>query len=173
MERYYLGCSKKRQKVCCGSRNSDHPAATWRSRADDEKVHQGRHDSPLTETGRSQAQEHAWDFLARGFQWHVIIASTLVRAHETARIIGAALDIPMETDPDWMEFNNGPLAGLPYKLADERFPTPGFESHMSRFTAPAKAIGRSMAGEPGRLKRSCGAASGCILSRRRAASSTQ
>ncbi len=104
-----------------------------RSRADDEQVHEGRYDSPLTETGRSQAQERARDFLSRGLQFDAVIASTLIRAHETASIIGKALDIPIETDPDWMEFDNGPLAGLPYKLAEERFPTPQFRNPYEPF----------------------------------------
>ncbi|WKZ39681.1 MAG: histidine phosphatase family protein [Anaerolineales bacterium] len=104
-----------------------------RSRADDEQVHEGRYDSPLTETGRSQAQARAQDFLTRGFQFDAIVASTLIRAHETADIIGAALKVPVETDPDWMEFDNGPLAGLPYTVAEERYPTPQFRNPYEPF----------------------------------------
>lgn len=104
-----------------------------RSRADDEEVHEGRYDSPLTETGRSQVKARAQDFLARGFHFDTIIASTLVRAHETANIIGQALSAPVETDPDWMEFNNGPLAGLPYKVAEERYPKPDFRNPYEPF----------------------------------------
>ena len=104
-----------------------------RSRADDEEVHEGRYDSPLTETGISQVQARARDFLSRKFTFEKIISSTLIRAHESARIIGQALNIPIETDPDWMEFNNGPLAGLSYKVAEERYPTPKFRNPYEPF----------------------------------------
>ena len=104
-----------------------------RSRADDEGVHEGRYDSPLTETGISQAQTRAEEFLRREFKFDKIIASTLIRAQETANIIGKALNTPVETDPNWMEFNNGPLAGLPFDVAEERFPTPQFRNPYEPF----------------------------------------
>ena len=104
-----------------------------RSRADDEGVHEGRYDSPLTETGISQAQTRAEEFLRREFKFDKIIASTLIRAQETANIIGKALNTPVETDPDWMEFNNGPLAGLPFDVAEERYPTPQFRNPYEPF----------------------------------------
>lgn len=104
-----------------------------RSRADDEGVHEGRYDSPLTETGISQVQTRAEEFLRREFKFDKIIASTLIRAYETANIIGKALNTPVETDPDWMEFNNGPLAGLPFDVAEERFPTPQFRNPYEPF----------------------------------------
>lgn len=104
-----------------------------RSRADDEGVHEGRYDSPLTETGVAQAHTRAEDFLGREFQFDTIIASTLIRAYETARIIGQILNTPVETDPDWMEFNNGPLAGLPYDVAEKRYPTPQFRNPYEPF----------------------------------------
>jgi 2,3-bisphosphoglycerate-dependent phosphoglycerate mutase len=104
-----------------------------RSRADDEGVHEGRYDSPLTDTGKSQAQARAEDFLRREFQFDKIIASTLIRARETAEIIGNALSVSVETDPDWMEFNNGPLAGLPFDVAEERYPTPSFRNPYEPF----------------------------------------
>ena len=104
-----------------------------RSRADDEGVHEGRYDSPLTETGISQAQTRAEELLRHEFKFDKIIASTLIRARETANIIGKALNTPVETDPDWMEFNNGPLAGLPFDVAEERFPTPQFRNPYEPF----------------------------------------
>jgi 2,3-bisphosphoglycerate-dependent phosphoglycerate mutase len=99
-----------------------------RSRADDEEVHEGRYDSPLTETGRAQAELRAQDFLERGVHFDRIVASTLQRAHETARIIGLRLNVEVETDPDWMEIDNGPLAGLPLDVATQRFPRPAFRN---------------------------------------------
>lgn len=99
-----------------------------RSRADDEGVHEGRYDSPLTEVGRAQVHKRAQDFLLRGLQFDLIIASTLQRANETARIIGSALDVSVEDDSDWMEWDNGPLAGLPFDVAEERYPKPDFRN---------------------------------------------
>jgi len=104
-----------------------------RSHADDEGVHEGRYDSPLTETGISQAQTRAEEFLRREFKFDKIIASTLIRAQETANIVGKALNTSVETDPDWMEFNNGPLAGLPFDVAEERYPTPQFRNPYEPF----------------------------------------
>lgn len=99
-----------------------------RSRADDENVHEGRYDSPLTEVGKAQVHKRAEDFLQRGFQFDTIITSSLIRANETAQIIGSALGVAVETDPDWMESDNGPLAGLPFDVAEERYPEPGFST---------------------------------------------
>lgn len=99
-----------------------------RSRADDENVHEGLYDSPLTEVGRAQVHSRAQDFLQRGFQFDLIITSTLKRANETARIIGSTLGVPVEDDPDWMEWDNGPLAGLPFDMAEERYPKPAFRN---------------------------------------------
>lgn len=103
------------------------------SRADDEGVHEGRYDSPLTDAGKSQAQARAEDFLRREFKFNAIIASALIRAQETARIIGHALNVSAETDSDWMEFDNGPLAGLAFDVAEERYPTPAFRTPYEPF----------------------------------------
>ena len=99
-----------------------------RSRADDEEVHEGRYDSPLTAVGRSQAEARAQHFLARELHFDRIVSSTLQRAAETAKIIGQALSVPVETDADWMEMDNGPLAGLPRDVAAERYPKPAFRN---------------------------------------------
>lgn len=104
-----------------------------RSRADDEGVHEGRYDSPLTDKGFSQAQTRAYEFVAANLYFDRIICSPLIRAHQTANIIGQELNIPVETDPDWMEFNNGPLAGLPFAVADERYPKPDFRNPFQPF----------------------------------------
>ena len=99
-----------------------------RSRADDEGVHEGRYDSPLTDRGREQARKRSEAFVATGFKADVVIASTLVRARETAEIVAGAIGAPVEGDPDWMEMDGGLLAGLTYKQAEERFPTPPFRN---------------------------------------------
>lgn len=99
-----------------------------RSRADDEGVHEGRYDSPLTEVGRKQVQNRTNDFLNIGFSFDHIIASPLVRAVETAQIIGKVLKVPVEYDPDWMEIDNGPLQGMRFEEADLLYPMPTFRN---------------------------------------------
>ena len=97
-----------------------------RSRADDEMVHEGRYDSPLTDVGRAQVRSRAEEWKRSGVTFDLIVASTLVRASESAEIVGEVLDVAIEHDPDWMELDNGPMAGLPFDVAEERFPRPDF-----------------------------------------------
>jgi 2,3-bisphosphoglycerate-dependent phosphoglycerate mutase len=104
-----------------------------RSRADDEGVFEGRYDSPLTDIGQEQARKRAmsWQSERVSFDW--IISSTLVRASETAAIIGDILRIPVETDPDWMELDNRPLAGLSFAEGDALYPCPAFRNPYETF----------------------------------------
>jgi 2,3-bisphosphoglycerate-dependent phosphoglycerate mutase len=104
-----------------------------RSRADDEGVHEGRYDSPLTDVGRSQARSRALSWQADRVQFDCIIASTLQRARETAQIIGEILGVSVEYEPDWMELDNGPLAGLPRDVALQKFPPPLFRNPYEPF----------------------------------------
>lgn len=99
-----------------------------RSRADDEEVHEGRYDAPLTDVGRAQVARRAAKLKETGISFDAIIASPLKRAHETARIISNTLHIGVELDEDWMEKDNGPLAGLPYHVASVRYPIPAFQN---------------------------------------------
>src|SRR5687768_2228091 len=55
-----------------------------RSRADDEGVHEGRYDSPLTAVGRDQATRLAQHWREAGTHFDRIVCSSLVRARETA-----------------------------------------------------------------------------------------
>ena len=106
-----------------------------RSRADDERVHEGRYDSPLTDVGRAQVRSRAEEWKRTGFTFDLIFASTLVRAAETAQIVGETLDVPVEYDPDWMELDNGPLAGLPFDEGSEKYPEPDFSNPFQPFIA--------------------------------------
>ncbi len=99
-----------------------------RSRADDEGVHEGRYDSPLTDVGRDRVRQRAQALQASGFMVDTIVASPLVRAHESARIISDAIGAPVVLDPDWMESDTGPLAGLTFAEADRRYPKPPFRN---------------------------------------------
>lgn len=110
-----------------------------RSRADDEKVHEGHYDSPLTEVGREQARARAVDFSRRGMRFDGIVASTLARARETATIVGRVLDAAVEPDPDWQEMNSGLLAGMPFDVAEERYPTPAFRGPYEPFVVTGES----------------------------------
>jgi 2,3-bisphosphoglycerate-dependent phosphoglycerate mutase len=73
---------------------------------------QGHADFPLTDKGRHQAQALAERWQAEGITFDRCVASPLLRACQTAEIISGTLNIPLELDPDWMEINNGLVAGL-------------------------------------------------------------
>ena len=115
-----------------------------RSRADDEKVHEGRYDSPLTDVGIKQASALA-DYWHD--KWHdkqpdfeKIICSSLQRATKTAEIIANRLNLELEVSDKWMEFDNGPLAGMDREEAAQKYPIPDFRS---RFDVLTKEGGES------------------------------
>jgi probable phosphoglycerate mutase len=64
----------------------------------------------------------------------------LARARETAEIIGAALNVTVESDPVWMERNVGEIGGLTAAQVRDRFPQPVF-------TSPFDTIGGSGEGD--------------------------
>ncbi len=103
------------------------------SRADDEEVHEGRYDSPLTEKGRMQAELRAQNWLENNIGFDYIMTSTLSRALESAKIIAGILDAEVIEDPDWMEMDNGPLAGMPRDEAEEKYPRPSFRNPFEPF----------------------------------------
>jgi 2,3-bisphosphoglycerate-dependent phosphoglycerate mutase len=110
-----------------------------RSRADDEQVHEGRYDSPLTDVGREQVYQRALQWLDARVQLDQIIASTLLRARESAEIIGRVLQIPVDLDADWMEMDNGPLAGMRYDVAMVRYPHPAFRNPYEAFAGSGES----------------------------------
>lgn len=97
-----------------------------RSKADDERKHEGRYDSPLTEVGKEQAKRRALIWLENSLKFDRIITSPLMRARKTAEIIAVVLGCEVENDDDWMEMNNGVLAGLTYEEANKKYPEPNF-----------------------------------------------
>ena len=104
-----------------------------RSLGDDLNVHEGRYDAPLTDVGRDQVRQRAAAFVAEQRRFDAIIASPLVRAYEAAQIMAQALNLEVEAAPEWMEFNNGPLAGLSYAEAEQRYPMPAFRNPYELF----------------------------------------
>lgn len=110
-----------------------------RSLADDENVIEGRYDSPLTEVGREQAVKRGRELKESGIVYDAIIASTLVRASETASIVGQILGLEVEPDADWMEKDNGPVAGMAFEEARKKYPVPDFHNPFEPHVVSANA----------------------------------
>lgn len=87
---------------------------------------QGQADFPLTEKGRAQARALARRWKDEGVVFDLIVSSPLLRAKETAGILAAELNLPLELDELWMERDNGEFAGLTPAEAREKFPQPVF-----------------------------------------------
>lgn len=104
-----------------------------RSLADDEGKYEGRYDAPLTEAGRQLVLKRANLWLADQVHFDLIITSTLSRAQTSAAMIGDLLQVPVELDSLWMEFNNGPIAGLPFEEAETRYPISTFRNPYQPF----------------------------------------
>lgn len=105
-----------------------------RSRADDENVHEGRYDSPLTTVGVMQAEKLAayWQMHPPGFER--VVCSSLIRAQRTAEMIGTALRLEVVSNDAWREFDNGPVAGLSFEEARRRYPEGAFRGRFEPFT---------------------------------------
>ncbi len=94
---------------------------------------QGHAEFPLTDKGRLQAQALAERWQAEGVTFDACISSPLLRARQTAEIVCAALNVPIEFDPVWMEIDNGMLAGLTHAEGRERVPEPDFFTPYTRW----------------------------------------
>jgi 2,3-bisphosphoglycerate-dependent phosphoglycerate mutase len=106
-----------------------------RSLADDEQVHEGRYDSPLTDVGRRQAWQLATYWQAHPPGFDAVLSSSLQRAEETARIVCGPMQLTPQVSDLWREFDNGPLAGMSREAAAERYPVPAFRHDFSSFTS--------------------------------------
>ena len=73
---------------------------------------QGQLDYPLTEHGQKQVEILAKHWSADGTRFDKIITSSLQRAYQTAQIISEKLQVPVESNPAWIEFDWGQLNGL-------------------------------------------------------------
>lgn len=123
-------------------------------------VLQGHLDSPLTEAGRQQVQALAEALRAEGQTFDRIITSPLVRARESARILGQTLNCPIEEDQDWMERHWGEAQGLPREEVLEKglgarvwnpfaSPAKNAESDWEVYRRAARALQRILARDPG------------------------
>lgn len=80
---------------------------------------QGHADPPLSDRGRADARSAA----ARlNGSIEAIVSSDLVRAAETAEIIGRVVGIDIEVEPDLREINVGEWSGLTSAEIEERWP---------------------------------------------------
>jgi broad specificity phosphatase PhoE len=122
---------------------------------------QGQADYPLNETGRAQARALAERWQKEGMMFDHIITSPLVRARETAEIIAAALQVPVETDPLWMERDIGEIAGMTAAEFRQRYPERTFfspydsvgmdgEGDWALFLRAGQALHRLLRRPPGR-----------------------
>lgn len=74
--------------------------------------YQGQSDFPLNETGEQQARALAARWQREGKTFALALSSPLQRARQTAEIVCAALNVPLIFEEQWMERDNGLLAGL-------------------------------------------------------------
>ncbi len=99
----------------------------------------GRRDIELTETGRHQAKAAAKFLSGRVDRPAIVVSSPLVRASETARLIGEGLDADVELDERLIELDYGDLEGSAFSdllddwpprwVADPECAVPGGESY--------------------------------------------
>ncbi len=107
-----------------------HGQSTWNQA----RRWQGHADPPLSDNGRRQAR-----LLARRLStWQIdhIYASDLMRASETATILGKPLGIQPAIDPDWRERGFGALEGLTSEEIEARYP----EVWASRLNGPIMGV---------------------------------
>src|SRR5690606_41234771 len=95
-----------------------------RSRADDEGVHEGSYDSPLTGVGRDQARRRAAEWREGGVTFDPVVASPLKRARETAEIVADVLGLTVQAADGSAERHNGLPAALPFGDAERPVPRP-------------------------------------------------
>lgn len=135
-----------------------HGQSTWNA----EGRWQGRADPPLSELGERQAEDVVKVLHTRaasGPSIGRIWSSPLMRAHQTADIIGRGLGLDLDFDPRLQEVDAGEWTGLtrdeiegawPGYLAEHRRP-PGFESHDHLRARALEALGEIAAEVTGKV----------------------
>lgn len=81
---------------------------------------QGQGDSPLSATGREQAQLLTARLAAGRFDR--LLSSDLSRARDTGLAVSSRLGLPLQTDPAWREIDVGRWEGLTRAQVAARFP---------------------------------------------------
>ncbi len=113
-----------------------HGQSEWQVKTEDSAL-----DPPLTPLGESQAHQLGEYLAAYDDPISAIVASPLQRARRTAEIVASYLNLSVETEPDFCEFNEwsagwAPLAVSMWNMAPE---TPGLKPGYSRFRARVAA----------------------------------
>jgi broad specificity phosphatase PhoE/ribonuclease HI len=85
-----------------------------------ERRFSGRNDLPLSRTGRAEVKAAAARAAELGIE--VVVASPLRRTRETAELVAASLDLPVEFDEDLVELDFGDLEGLTFEEATAKHP---------------------------------------------------
>ena len=93
-----------------------HGRSTWNA---DHRI-QGYADPPLDGVGREQARRLAERL--RGEEIAMFYTSPLLRARETADIIGEALGVPVAPDERLREYDVGGITGLTWEQVMEQYP---------------------------------------------------
>lgn len=91
---------------------------------DDSSVRGGWSDSPLTAIGVRQSVDLANEISSNAERYNIgkILSSDIERAKQTAVIIADRLNLSIELTPKFREVNNGELAGLDNRTAEEKYP---------------------------------------------------
>jgi broad specificity phosphatase PhoE len=93
-----------------------HAESTWNA----ERRWQGQLDPPLSERGLAQARALGRELAGAGIR--AIVASDLVRARETARLVAGELGCELELEPRLRELDVGEWSGLTLDEITARWP---------------------------------------------------
>jgi probable phosphoglycerate mutase len=130
------------------------------SEANAKGILQGQENWPLSEAGREQSKNLAECWAASGVRFVSIVSSPLSRALETAKIIAATLDCPIEEDPllmerKWGRFENMQLTEVmayfrqhpPLSLFEQ--PPPDGESFWQLYCRAGSVLQQLLGRQPG------------------------
>ena len=90
---------------------------------DDDSVRGGWSNSSLTDEGVMQVNKLVCEILTSdNMNIGSVYTSDLLRARQTADILASALSVPIVEKTNFREVNNGVLAGMDNRLAEEKYP---------------------------------------------------
>ncbi|MFC2064425.1 histidine phosphatase family protein [Chloroflexota bacterium] len=95
--------------------------------------YQGQSDFPLNQKGIRQIHALVDRWKEEKADFDLIISSPLSRARQTAELIAASFQVPLELDDVWMERDNGYLAGLTHEEGRRKYPQPDFSNIYQSF----------------------------------------
>ena len=93
-----------------------HGVTDWNA----QRIYQGQTDVPLSDQGRKQAEQLAKRLVGQNID--AVYASDLIRAGETANIIGEKIGAEIIPEPRLREMSFGILEGLTFTEAQMRYP---------------------------------------------------